>query len=94
MFEDGVRFMQCLLKGTFPRITCSIGSTSIEEVVGKTRYPVSKGMLTRKLGWRLVEVEEGKQIGLNTFLDKLPPKTYKDADELLHEIKLSEKLND
>jgi uncharacterized protein YecE (DUF72 family) len=88
MFEDGRRFMQYLLKGTFPRITSSIGLASIKEVVERTRYPVSKGMLTRRIGCRLVEVEEGKQIRLDTLLDKLPPRTYKNADELLHEIKV------
>ena len=88
MFEDGRRFMQYLLKGAFPRITSSIGLVSIREVVERTRYPVSKGMLTRRIGCRLVEVEEGKQIRLDTLLDKLPPRTYKNADELLHEIKV------
>jgi uncharacterized protein YecE (DUF72 family) len=88
MFGDGRRFMQYLLKRTFPRITSSIGLASTKEVVERTRYPVSKGMLTRRLGCRLVEVEEGKQIRLDTLLDKLSPRTYKDADELLYEVKV------
>jgi uncharacterized protein YecE (DUF72 family) len=93
MFEDGMRFMEYLSKGTFPRITSSIGLASIKEVVEKTRYPASKCMLTKRIGWRLVEVEEGKQTRLDTFLDRLPPKTYKNAEELLHEIKSTEKMN-
>jgi hypothetical protein len=32
-------------------------------------------MLMKRLGWRLVEVEEGKQERLNTFLTKLLSKT-------------------
>jgi len=94
MFEDGMRFMEYLSKRTFPKITSSTGLASIKEVIEKTRYPTSKGMLTKRLGWRLVQVEEGKQTRLDTFLDKLPSKTYQNAEELLHEIKSTEKMND
>jgi hypothetical protein len=41
MFEDGTRFMQYLLIGTFPKITSSIGLASVREVVERTQYPVS-----------------------------------------------------
>jgi len=87
MFEDGVRFMEYLSKGTFPKITGSTGLASIREVVEKTRYPASKSMLTKRLGWRLVEVEEGKQARLSTFLEALPSKTYKNVEEVLGDIK-------
>jgi len=87
MFDDGVRFMEYLSKGAFPKMTGSTGLASIREVVEKTRYPASKGMLTKRLGWRLVEVEEGKQARLSTFLDALPSKTYKNVEEVLGDIK-------
>jgi len=58
----------------------------------RTRYPISKSLLIKKVGWRLVEVEEGKQERLNTFLDDLPPKTYKNVEELLKEIKSIKKI--
>jgi uncharacterized protein YecE (DUF72 family) len=87
MFEDGVRFMEWLSKGTFPKITGSTGLASIRNVVEKTRYPVAKSMLIKKLGWRLVELEEGKQVRLNTILADLPSKTYKNAEELLSDVK-------
>ena len=87
MFEDATRFMGYLLKGTFPRTTGLTGLASIREVVEKTCYPISKSMLIRRLGWRLVEVEEGKQARLSTFLDGLPSKTYKNVEELLKNIK-------
>jgi uncharacterized protein YecE (DUF72 family) len=87
MLEDGVRFMEYLVKRTFPKVTCSTGLASIKEVIEKTRYPTSKSVLIKKVGWRLVEVEEGKQARLSTFLDDLPCKSYKNADDLLKDLK-------
>jgi uncharacterized protein YecE (DUF72 family) len=92
MFDDGIRFTEYLSKGVFPKITGSAGLDSIREVVEKTRYPTSKTMLMKKLGWRLVEVEENKQARLSTFLTDLPSKTYKNAEELLKDIKLVKKI--
>jgi len=87
MFEDGVRFMEYLAKGTFPRITSFTGLASIEEVIEKTRYPTSKSMLIKKVGWRIVEIEEGKQARLSTLLDNLPSESYKNVDDLLKDLK-------
>ena len=87
MFEDGVRFMQYLSKDTFPKITDSTGLASIKNVIGKTRYPITKGMLIKKLGWRLVEIQEGKQARLETILTDLPSKSYSSAEELVNELK-------
>jgi len=86
MFEDGMRFVEYLTKGTFPKITSSTGLASIKEVIEKTRYPTSKSVLIRKVGWRLVEVDEQKQARLHTFLDDLPSKSYKNADDLLKDL--------
>lgn len=87
MFEDGVRFMHYIRSGAFPRVTGHAGLDSIRKVVEKTSYPVQKSMLIRKLGWRLVEIEEGKQIKLMELLEKLPSKSFKSPDELVEEIK-------
>jgi len=86
MFQDGVRFMEFLSKGVFPKITSSTGLASIKEVAEKTRYPISKSMLIKRLGWRLAEVEKGKQVKLETFLAGLPSKTYENAEELIKDI--------
>lgn len=87
MFEDGLRFMEYLAKGKFPKITGSVGLESVKSVVEKTRYPAPKSMLIKKVGWRLVEVEEGKQVRLAKLLAELPSKTFKNAEELLKELK-------
>jgi hypothetical protein len=49
-------------------------------------------MLIRKVGWRLVEVAEGKQARLDTFLTDLPSKVYESAEELLKDIKSVKKI--
>jgi hypothetical protein len=45
-------------------------------------------MLVKKVGWRLVEIEEGKQVRLAELLAELPSKTYKNAEELLNAFKM------
>jgi uncharacterized protein YecE (DUF72 family) len=92
MFEDGMRFMEYLSKGVFPKITVSTGLSSIKEVAERTRYPISKGMLIKRLGWRLVEVEHGKQIRLETLLSGLPSKTYENVEKLIDDVKVTWKI--
>ncbi|MEM3696263.1 MAG: DUF72 domain-containing protein [Candidatus Bathyarchaeia archaeon] len=92
MFEDAIRFKEYLTEGKFPKVTSSIGLQSLREVLAKTRYPISKSMLIKKVGWRLVEAEEGKQERLEAFLVDLPSKTYKNVEELLEEIKAVKKI--
>ncbi len=48
MFEDGLRFMQYLSTGKFPKITGSVGLGSIKSVVEKTRYPAQKACWLRR----------------------------------------------
>lgn len=94
MFEDGLRFTEYLSKKTFPKITSSTGLSSVKEVAERTRYPASKSVLIRKLGWRLVEVEEGKQVRLDSVLAGLSSKIYKNVDELLDYVKAAMKIRD
>jgi len=93
MFEDGLRFMHYLSSGKFPKITGAIGLESIKSVIAKTRYPAPKSMLVKKVGWRLVEIEEGKQVRLAELLAELPSKTYKNAEELLNALKTVKNLD-
>ncbi|NWF86975.1 DUF72 domain-containing protein [Candidatus Bathyarchaeota archaeon] len=92
MFEDAKRFAEYLSKGIFPKLTSASGLASIKEVVEKTRYPTSKSMLVKKVGWRLVETAKGKQVRLDAFLSDLPSKTYENARELLKAIKSAKKI--
>lgn len=60
MFDDGIRFMHFIETGRFPSLTGAVGLESVKSVVQKTRYPTTKSLLSKRLGWRLVELEEGK----------------------------------
>jgi len=89
MMQDAIRFKIYLETGNFPRITAGVGFDSIKEVISRTRFPVSKSMLLRKLGWRIVEIQENKQERLDIIIKNLPSKTYKTLEDLLKEIKRS-----
>lgn len=88
MFEDAKRFLEFLSKGTFPKITRACGLDSVKEVLEKTHFPISKGILTKKVGWRLIELEDGKQVRLSSLLASLPSKKYESIEDLLKEIKM------
>jgi len=93
MFEDGLRFIQYLSSGKFPKITGAAGLEPVKSVIAKTRYPAPKSMLIKKVGWRLVEIEDGRQVRLAELLAELPSKTYKNAEELLNALKNAKKLD-
>ena len=88
MFDDAIRFKHYIEKGSFPSLTEAVGLESIRQVLSKTRYPASKSTLLKKVGWKLVEIEKGKQIRLEEILKKIPSKTYENVDEILEEIKI------
>lgn len=87
MFEDALRFARYLEIKSFPSLTGAVGLESVKKVMEKTRYPATKNVLLKKLGWRLVEVEEGKQIKLNELLKDIPSKAYGSVEEVLREVK-------
>ncbi|MEM3626535.1 MAG: DUF72 domain-containing protein [Candidatus Bathyarchaeia archaeon] len=82
MFEDGIRFKEYLHRGTFPKVI-----TSVEAVVEKIRYPISKDVLLKKFGWKLVGLDDGKQVRLETILADLPRKAYRSVEEMLSDLK-------
>jgi len=60
----------------------------VRTVLKKTRFPVAKSMLLRRLGWKLVEVEASVQVRLEELLKDVPSKTFTSVDEVLQEITL------
>jgi len=86
MFDDGLRFMRFLETGRFLSLTGAVGLKSVRSVLEKTRFPVAKSMLLKRLGWRLVEVEASKQVRLEELLRDAPSKTFASVDEVLQEI--------
>ncbi len=87
MFDDAKRFIFFREKGYFPPLTGSYGLDSVRDVISRTRYPATKSTLINKIGWKLVELEEGKQIRLSELLASIPAKTYRDSDEILNELR-------
>jgi len=87
MFEDAARFKAYLSEGFFPKITGSAGLASVKRVAEKARYPIAKSTLLKRLGWRLVEAAEGKQLRLEALLADLPSKSYGSVEQLIGEIK-------
>ncbi|MGQ9459682.1 MAG: DUF72 domain-containing protein [Candidatus Bathyarchaeaceae archaeon] len=87
MFDDALRFTRYLETKSFPSLTGAVGLDSVKIVMEKTRYPATKSVLLKKLGWKLVEVEKGKQVKLNELLRDVPSKTYGNVEEVLQEIR-------
>ncbi len=87
MFDDGTRFMHFIETGRFPSLAGTIGLESVKGVIQKTRYPTTKSLLLERLGWRLVELQEGKQTRLDELLRKLPSKSYESKEEVLQELR-------
>ena len=87
MFEDAKRFLHFLEKKKFPSLTGSVGLDSVMSVVERARYPLTKSMLMEKFGWRVVELEAGKQIRLEEILKNLPSKNYDNKEKVIKEIK-------
>jgi len=89
MFEDAKRFLSYIKCGRFPSLTGVTGLDSVRVLFSKIRYPSTKTLLMRKLGWRLAELEDWRQVRLEELLRDISSKTYKNAEEVLKEIKLS-----
>jgi len=87
MFADGIRFMHFIETGRFPSLTEAVGLESVKSVIQKTRYPTTKSLLLKRLGWRLVELEEGEQTRLGELLKNLPSKSYEGIEEVLQELR-------
>jgi len=86
MFDDAVRFMHYVKTGSFLSLTGAVGIDSVRKVIEKVRYPVTKSILSERLGWRLVELDKGKQTRLEELLKPLVSKSYGNVEEVLQEI--------
>lgn len=85
MFEDAKRFLFYIKNRQFPPLVES-SLKRIRSIIERMRFPVDKNMLMKKIGWRIIEVEEGRQIRLNELLAAMPPKKYGSPDEVMKEL--------
>jgi len=86
MFDDALRFKQYIESGEFPSLTEKVGIQSIREVIKGIKFPVTKSIIFKTVGWKLVEMEDDKQVRVDQLLKDMPLKTYKTVDEVLREL--------
>jgi len=85
MYKDAARLKVFKQTGKFPKITRSIGLSSLEEVLREdTGFPTTKEELIRSQGWKLFDLTEDKKIHARDFLKKLPEKTYNNFSEVVN----------
>lgn len=86
MFEDATRLTDYQRTGRFKPLFKTLGWDSVLEVIGKTKYPVSRSSLMNHFGWRLVEIERGHQVRLSQVLSKLSKRSYGSPEEIIREL--------
>jgi hypothetical protein len=87
MFEDAQRFLTFAESGIFPRPAIS-GKEEVMIVISKTRYPTTKDALINRIGWKLVELEDRKQIKLAELLKQLSHSNCDNPNAVIKELKL------
>jgi len=87
MFDDALRFRRYIECGEFPALTAKVGIESLREVMKGIKFPATKSVVLKVVAWKLVELEDGKQVRIDQFLKDIPSKAYKSIDEVLREVK-------
>ena len=87
MFDDARRFKFFIENGCFPPLTGNFGLEAVKALITSIRYPVTKKALVDKVGWRLIDVEPGRQVRLSEILNNIPGRAYRSPDEVLGELK-------
>jgi hypothetical protein len=54
-----------------------------------TKSPATKSAIPKVVGWKLVELGDGKQVRIDQLLMDIPSKTYNSIDEVLQEVRLN-----
>lgn len=89
MFKDALRFKRYIECGEFPSLTKAIGIESAREVMGGIKFPTTKSVISEVVGWKLIELRDGKQVKVDQLLRDAPSKTYNNINEVLQELRLS-----
>ncbi|MEM1530917.1 MAG: DUF72 domain-containing protein [Candidatus Bathyarchaeia archaeon] len=89
MFEDARRFAFFMKNGYFPLLTGEFGIESVQRILNAVRYPTTKNALIDRVGWRLIEFEDGRQVRLSKLMANISAKTYKNPEEIMSELKAS-----
>jgi len=87
MFDDALRFRRYIECSEFPSLTKAIGIESAREVLEGIKFPATKSTIFKVAGWKLVELEDGKQVRVDQLLKDTLSKTYKSIDEVLQKVR-------
>jgi len=87
MFEDAQIFRSYVETGFFPK-PIIIGREAVKNVVCRTRYPTTKTELMEKTGWRLVELENHKQVKMADLLKRLLHSNYGSPEAVMKELEI------
>jgi hypothetical protein len=87
MNTDAARFKVYKEKGLFPPVTSFTGANSARAVLSEDAcFPSTKAKLIEHQGWKVIDLETNKRIHLSELLSKLPEKTYRSVEEVIHEL--------
>jgi uncharacterized protein YecE (DUF72 family) len=84
MYLDAARFKVYKEKLTFPRVTKSVGLSSLREVLSEdAKFPSTKKALIEREGWKVFDLSPTVRIHSSEILTKLPKKSYASLDEVI-----------
>lgn len=87
MFEDAQRFSSFVDSGVFPKPEiCS--KEALEKILRKIRYPTTKNELISRIGWKLIEIENQKQIKMANLFRHLERNKYDNPIDIINELGL------
>ncbi|MCX8175856.1 MAG: DUF72 domain-containing protein [Candidatus Bathyarchaeota archaeon] len=88
MFTDALRFLTIVKTGNPPSLTGCYGQESLKKVLENIKFPISKSMLIKKYGWKLFDLEPGKQVTLEKVLKNVPGNVYSSLEKLLKDVNI------
>jgi uncharacterized protein YecE (DUF72 family) len=88
MYQDARRLKLYKDAGKFPTITRSTGLASLTEVLKEdAQFPSTKQELVEHQGWKLFDMTKDERIRASEILQKLPDKTYENADDIIEALR-------
>ncbi|MFQ6076544.1 MAG: DUF72 domain-containing protein [Candidatus Bathyarchaeia archaeon] len=86
MWEDGRRLIKYLREGDFSGLRGEAGLDSVRGLLTKTGFPITRSRLSRSVGWRLIDLGDGREVRLDELLAKTSSRVYRSIEELIEEI--------
>lgn len=86
MYRDAGRVKSFIEKGYFPKITSSLGTNSIREVLAEdARFPASKSDLIKGQGWKVFQ-DIGAVRRISMALENISDRQYDSLEDLMAEM--------